>query len=100
MNNSMFRFYCRLAMAVTCFIAVACSESRKTSGNPVFPGWYIFYHRHPLGASDGNDREVCVDEMYSDDNGYILPVKMTFGGWNPMHWAQDFIFSENFVSLL
>lgn len=39
MNNSMFRFYCRLAMAVTCFIAVAYSESRKTSGNPVFPGW-------------------------------------------------------------
>lgn len=40
----------------------------------------IFYHRHPLGASDGNDREVCVDEMYFDDNGYILPVKMTFEG--------------------
>ena len=42
--------------------------------------WYIIYHRHPLGSTDGNDREVCIDEMHFDENGYILPVKMTFEG--------------------
>ena len=42
--------------------------------------WYIFYHRHPLGATDGNNRVTCVDEMRFDENGYILPVKMTFEG--------------------
>jgi beta-xylosidase len=42
--------------------------------------WYIFYHRHPLGSTDGNHRVVCIDEMFFDENGYILPVKMTFEG--------------------
>ena len=42
--------------------------------------WYIVYHRHPLGSTDGNDREVCIDEMHFDKDGRILPVKMTFEG--------------------
>ena len=42
--------------------------------------WYIIYHRHPLGSTDGNDREVCIDKMYFDENGYIKPVKITFEG--------------------
>lgn len=42
--------------------------------------WYIVYHRHPLGSTDGNDREVCIDEMHFDENGCILPVKITFEG--------------------
>lgn len=42
--------------------------------------WYIVYHRHPLGSTDGNDREVCIDEMNFDENDYILPVKITFEG--------------------
>lgn len=42
--------------------------------------WYIVYHRHPLGSTDGNDREVCIDEMHFDENGFILPVKITFEG--------------------
>lgn len=39
--------------------------------------YYIVYHRHPLGSTDGNDRVVCIDRLYFDENGYILPVKMT-----------------------
>lgn len=42
--------------------------------------WYIVYHRHPLGSTDGNDREVCIDEMHFDKDGRILPVKMTLEG--------------------
>ena len=42
--------------------------------------WYIFYHRRPLGTSDGNHREICIDLMYFDDNDFIKPVKITFEG--------------------
>lgn len=42
--------------------------------------YYIVYHRHPLGATDGNDRVICVDELHFDSNGRIRPVKMTFTG--------------------
>jgi len=42
--------------------------------------YYIVYHRHPLGATDGNDRVTCIDELRFDSAGGILPVKMTFTG--------------------
>ena len=42
--------------------------------------WYIVYHRHPLGDSEGNHREVCIDEMHFDQVGRILPVKITTQG--------------------
>ena len=42
--------------------------------------WYIVYHRRPLGDTDQNHRQVCIDKMYFDENGYIKPVKMTFEG--------------------
>lgn len=42
--------------------------------------YYIVYHRHPLGATDGNDRVTCMDRMLFDKDGKILPVKMTFTG--------------------
>ena len=42
--------------------------------------YYIVYHRHPLGVTDGNNREVCIDEMHFDDKGFILPVVMTNEG--------------------
>jgi beta-xylosidase len=43
---------------------------------------YIVYHRRPLGETDGNHRETCIDRMYFDENGYILPVRITFEGVN------------------
>lgn len=42
--------------------------------------WYIVYHRHPLDATDGNNRVTCIDRMYFDSEGKIKPVKMTFEG--------------------
>lgn len=42
--------------------------------------YYIVYHRRPLTTTDGNDREVCIDRMYFDDSGFILPVKITNEG--------------------
>lgn len=42
--------------------------------------WYIIYHRRPLGDQNGNHRETCIDRMYFDKNGMILPVKITNKG--------------------
>ena len=45
--------------------------------------YYIVYHRRPLGETDGNHRETCIDRMYFDDQGFIQPVKITFEGVKP-----------------
>jgi beta-xylosidase len=42
--------------------------------------YYIVYHRRPLGETDGNHRVVCIDRMEFDEQGRILPVKITFEG--------------------
>lgn len=42
--------------------------------------YFIVYHRRPLGKTGANDRVTCVDELNFDEEGYILPVKMTFEG--------------------
>ncbi|MGH2649335.1 MAG: glycoside hydrolase family 43 protein [Ginsengibacter sp.] len=42
--------------------------------------WFIIYHRRPLNTTNGNHREVCIDRMYFDKEGNILPVKMTKDG--------------------
>lgn len=42
--------------------------------------WYIVYHRRPLGDTDGNHRETCIDRMYFDKDGFIVPVKITNEG--------------------
>jgi beta-xylosidase len=42
--------------------------------------YYIVYHRRPLGETDGNHRVTCIDRLEFDENGHILPVKITFEG--------------------
>lgn len=42
--------------------------------------YYIVYHRRPLGTTNGNHREICIDEMTFDKDGFINPVKMTTEG--------------------
>lgn len=42
--------------------------------------WYIVYHRRPLDTNNGHHRETSIDRMYFDENGYILPVKITKEG--------------------
>jgi len=42
--------------------------------------YYIVYHRRPLGETDGNHRETCIDRMHFDEEGRIQAVKITFEG--------------------
>ncbi|MEI7736385.1 MAG: glycoside hydrolase family 43 protein [Ferruginibacter sp.] len=42
--------------------------------------WYIVYHRRPLSEKDGNSRETCIEHMYFDKVGLILPVIITRDG--------------------
>ncbi|MCM5663018.1 glycoside hydrolase family 43 protein [Galbibacter mesophilus] len=42
--------------------------------------YYMVYHRRPLTEKDGNSRETCIDIMEFDENGHILPVKITNEG--------------------
>lgn len=48
--------------------------------------YFIVYHRRPLGKTSAHDRVTCIDELHFDNNGHILPVKMTFEGvQHPLH---------------
>jgi hypothetical protein len=53
--------------------------------------WYIMYHRHPLGATDANDRYLCFDRMYFNADGTIQPVVMktedNFNDGNSLGWT-------------
>lgn len=42
--------------------------------------WYIVYHRRPLGETAANNRATCIEQLFFDDKGYILPVKLSFEG--------------------
>jgi beta-xylosidase len=47
--------------------------------------YYIVYHRRPLTETDRNSRVVCIDRMEFDQNGNILPVKITNEGVTARH---------------
>jgi predicted alpha-1,6-mannanase (GH76 family) len=42
--------------------------------------WYIVYHRRPLSETSPHHRVTCIERMKFDENGFILPVKITFEG--------------------
>ena len=42
--------------------------------------WYIVYHRRPLNETAASSRETCIDRMYFDAEGHIVPVRMTRKG--------------------
>ncbi|MDB5201408.1 MAG: arabinan endo,5-alpha-L-arabinosidase [Ferruginibacter sp.] len=42
--------------------------------------WYIVYHRRPPGETAANHRVTCIEQLFFDANGKILPVKMTNSG--------------------
>ncbi len=49
--------------------------------------WYIVYHRinkNYIRKSPGTHREVCIDRLYFDKDGRIIPVKPTQEGIQPV----------------
>lgn len=42
--------------------------------------YYIVYHRRPLNETSIHSREVCIEEMSFDENGFIKPVVITNEG--------------------
>jgi beta-xylosidase len=42
--------------------------------------WYIVYHRRPLSETSPHHRVTCIDKMEFDEDGKILPVKITNRG--------------------
>lgn len=61
--------------------AVATSAGHHSVVNvPGTDRWYIVYHRRPLTETAANNRVVCIDEMHFDDQGLIVPVKITKEG--------------------
>ena len=42
--------------------------------------WYIVYHRRPIGQTAANNRATCIEQLFFDDKGFILPVKLSFTG--------------------
>ena len=42
--------------------------------------WYIVYHRRPLGETAANNRVTCIEQLFFDNKGFILPVKLSFTG--------------------
>jgi beta-xylosidase len=42
--------------------------------------YYIVYHRRPLTETDRDHRVVCIDEMFLDENGFLIPVVITNEG--------------------
>ncbi len=52
--------------------------------------WYIVYHRFTIpkgiemGRAAGFNREVCIDRLYFDEEGNIIPVKPTLEGIQPL----------------
>jgi beta-xylosidase len=42
--------------------------------------WYIIYHRRPLGETAANNRATCIEPLFFDEKGLILPVKLSFEG--------------------
>ena len=56
------------------------SVIRAPGGSGEKEGWYIVYHRRPLGKKGANERVTCIDRMEFDEKGMIKPVKITFEG--------------------
>ncbi|WP_298712052.1 glycoside hydrolase family 43 protein [Chitinophaga sp.] len=42
--------------------------------------YFIVYHRRPIGETDANSRETCIEKLEFDENGLIKPVVITREG--------------------
>jgi hypothetical protein len=81
----------KLGTILTQNAAIGTGAGHNTVVNvPGTDDWYIVYHRHPLGDTDGNHRVLSLDRMYFNSDGTIKPVEMgsqdTFCDDNALGW--------------
>jgi len=86
--------FARLGTILSQNAAIGTGSGHNTVVNvPGSDDWYIFYHRHPLGESDGNHRVLAYDRMRFAADGKILPVEMTtqdnFCDGNAIGWSTQ-----------
>ena len=66
--------------------------------NNAIDQWYICYHRWNERLDDGpysGNRSTCVDMLYHDANGLILPVIQTDSGIGPVRIGDRFLADFN-----
>ena len=73
--------------------AVATGSGHNSVLNvPGTDDWFIVYHRHPLGDTDGNHRQLSYDRMNFNADGTIQPVVMrtkdNFADGNAIGWKS------------
>jgi hypothetical protein len=86
---------------------IATGSGHNTVVNvPGTDDWYIFYHRRPLGVTDGNHRVLSSDRLVFRDDGSIAPVEMTSQddfcddnalGWR-LHGGNWVVHEKSFVA--
>ncbi|HWS01253.1 MAG TPA: glycoside hydrolase family 43 protein [Prolixibacteraceae bacterium] len=80
-GNSPFGPFNRIGKILQQDPAIATGAGHHSVINiPGTDDWYIIYHRRPLTTKNGNHRETCMERMYFDENGLIVPVKITKEG--------------------
>lgn len=92
MANSPLGPFNKLGTILSQNAAIGTGSGHNTVVNvPGTNDWYIFYHRHPLGETDGNHRVLAFDRMVFNSDGTIKPVEMScrdnFCDGNALGWA-------------
>ena len=60
--------------------------------NPGTDDWYIVYHRINkayINSSPGVHREVCIDRLFFNPDGTIVPVEPTHRGIEPLTVGKE-----------
>ena len=88
----------RKAVAAACSEVMSATEDCSKVGtghhlvirHPENGDWFVVYHRRPRGHADPNHREICMDRMEFDEDGYIKPIRITAEGIGsvPLHAAK------------
>ena len=84
MSDSLFGPFKRIGTVLQQDPAVATGAGHHSVMQvPGTDDWYMVYHRKPLENPSRDNRVTCIDKMFFDEKGMILPVKITAEGVAP-----------------
>lgn len=61
-------------------LGILCAGGSTVLSIPSRDEYYIVYHRFKIPGGDGTHRETCIDRLYFNGDGTIVPVKPTLDG--------------------